>query len=187
MIDGRRVPRHEDLTGRRFGRWTVVKVVPKDHKKYNKHALYFCRCDCGTERIVAAIHLRSGNSQSCDCLRVERVSKRPFESLYNRLVRRNKNVTLSYEAFCTFTEHKNCHYCKTSIRWRVSGYNLDRKNNNLGYSLDNCVVCCGDCNRTKGDRYTYEEFMLLSPILRRIQKQRAAAGQAQPTTEEKAI
>lgn len=180
MIDKRRVPRHEDLTGKVFGRWTVVKSVPKDHVKYHKHALYFCVCTCGGKNIVSAIHLRSGNSRSCGCIRMEAVTKRPYESLYNRLVGHNNDVTLTYEEFCEFTKQKLCHYCSSTLVWNVSGrsssygYNLDRKNNLLGHSKENCVACCGNCNRTKGDRFTYEEFMLLSPVLKSIQEQREA-------------
>ena len=180
MIDRRCVPRHKDLTGKVFNRWTVIKSVPKNHEKYRKHALYFCTCTCGQSRIVSAIHLRSGRSKSCGCIRLETITKRPYESLYNRLVRRNDNVRITYEEFCEFTKCKTCHYCSAEIKWTTSGriaprggshgYYLDRKDNLLGYYKENCVVCCGNCNRTKGDRFTYEEFMLLSPALKTIQE-----------------
>ena len=35
-------------------------------------------------------------------------------------------------------------------------YNLDRKDNSIGYSKNNCVVCCSTCNYIKGDKFTYE-------------------------------
>ena len=59
---------HEALTGRRFGRWTVMSApirTPHSGIKYR------CRCDCGTERDVLARSLRSGASRSCGCLRRE--------------------------------------------------------------------------------------------------------------------
>jgi hypothetical protein len=182
MTDGRRVARHANLTGQVFSRWTVLGSVPKSYEKYHGHALYFCRCACGTEGIVAGIHLRGGRSKSCDCLRVDVLSKRPFESLHNRLLytasKRGQEVALTYEEYLAFTEQKSCHYCDAEIVWgklRTStGHNLDRKDNALGYSVENCVVCCGSCNRTKGDRYTYEEFMLIAPILKMIQEMRKA-------------
>ena len=77
--------------------------------------------------------------------------------------------------FVKFTCEKTCHYCGAELMWNAigrqhrGGTNLDRKNNALGYSVDNCVVCCGSCNRTKGDRYTYEEFLILSHGLRLVQ------------------
>ena len=35
---------------------------------------------------------------------------------------------------------------------------IDRKNNDMGYRLDNCVSCCTLCNRRKGGM-EYAEFI----------------------------
>lgn len=116
--------------------------------------------------------------------------RKPFEALYNILVteshrgHRDIPVLLSYEEFVKFTCEKTCHYCGSKLIWleRVNhdvskhvGTNLDRKDNTKGYSVENCVACCGECNLTKGDRYTYEEFMLLAPALKKIQRLRKKA------------
>jgi hypothetical protein len=55
-----------DLTGQRFGRWTAIRVGER-----NKHgqAMWTCRCDCGNERSIGMSRLRTGESQSCGCLR----------------------------------------------------------------------------------------------------------------------
>lgn len=45
------------LAGERFGRWTVIEVL-EGHSR-------LCRCDCGTERVVAAGSLCYGNTTSC--------------------------------------------------------------------------------------------------------------------------
>lgn len=58
------MPRFQDLTGRRFGRWLVVRLQPKEKGKDRK---YLCRCECGTEKVVAAQNLRNGKSSSCGC------------------------------------------------------------------------------------------------------------------------
>jgi len=52
----------QDLKGRRFGRWIVLK--PDSDKK--DHCT--CRCDCGTEKSVFRYDLLSGKSKSCGCL-----------------------------------------------------------------------------------------------------------------------
>src|ERR1039458_10772044 len=104
-MDGRNVKRHESLTGQVFSRWTVLNEIPKDHALHanNRHAMYFCRCICGKIKPVAAIHLRSGSSKSCDCLRVDILRKRKLESLYNRLVSHSSvKVNLTYEEFLCF-------------------------------------------------------------------------------------
>lgn len=57
-----------DLTGKRFGRLTVLKFVDTD--KYGK-SRYLCRCDCGNEKIVKREHLINGGTKSCGCLHKE--------------------------------------------------------------------------------------------------------------------
>ena len=58
----------EDLTGMKFGRWLVLK--PAEPKIYNgrTHRYWLCRCECGTERTVKELSLKSGKSQSCGCM-----------------------------------------------------------------------------------------------------------------------
>lgn len=57
---------HEDLTGRKFNRLTVVEKLPK----YKKERTYYrCICDCGNEKIVYCSDLKSGDVSSCGCYR----------------------------------------------------------------------------------------------------------------------
>lgn len=51
---------------------------------------------------------------------------------------------------------KFCHYCTKSVMLEAGG-SLDRINNDLGYSCDNVLVCCRDCNQLRGDRLTVKE------------------------------
>lgn len=55
-----------DLTNEVFGMLTLVRFVEK-----NKHgqAKWFCRCECGKEKIIAGYHLTQGKIKSCGCLR----------------------------------------------------------------------------------------------------------------------
>ena len=50
-----------------------------------------------------------------------------------------------------------CYYCG-GVSQRVAGeYNgIDRLDNELGYTLDNIVACCGTCNRMKFQMNEYE-------------------------------
>ena len=61
-----------DLTGKQFGRWTVISYIPGTKIKPSK---WLCRCSCGKEAKVPSDRLRSGRSQSCGCLHYETVSK----------------------------------------------------------------------------------------------------------------
>jgi len=52
------------LTGRRFGRWTVLGWSGRRHRSY---IVWVCRCDCGREADVHSTNLLKGHSQSCGC------------------------------------------------------------------------------------------------------------------------
>ena len=58
-----------DLTGRTFGRLTVIAEAPK-HRRGRVH--WRCRCTCGNEVVVDGTSLRRGATQSCGCLWAER-------------------------------------------------------------------------------------------------------------------
>lgn len=53
----------KDLTGKKFGRWTVLEIGTKK----NNHIRWLCKCDCGTIRLVVAESLVRGLSKSCGC------------------------------------------------------------------------------------------------------------------------
>ena len=61
----------KDLTGKKFGRLTVLKY----HATISRQAMWECKCDCGKTKIVRGSHLTSGSIQSCGCLRIESVRK----------------------------------------------------------------------------------------------------------------
>lgn len=61
-----------DLTGKRFGRLTVMEISEtKDWDIYWK-----CVCDCGNTTNVLSAKLRSGKTKSCGCLRTEKLVDR---------------------------------------------------------------------------------------------------------------
>lgn len=70
---------YEDLTGRRFGKWTVLKRIFRkpDGEKY-PIPMWLCRCDCGTEKMVAGGMLKRGASRSCGCNRKDHSRMKHF-------------------------------------------------------------------------------------------------------------
>lgn len=66
-----------DLSGRRFGRLTVVRLHGKKPNGYHAngtplHRLtWFCQCDCGATAVVAGRELRRGETKSCGCAKKE--------------------------------------------------------------------------------------------------------------------
>lgn len=75
--------RKEDLTGQRFGRWTVIGPAPTRYSKSGKtrSIMWKCRCECGTVKDVGARALKTGMSTSCGCLQKERVSAAVVDDL----------------------------------------------------------------------------------------------------------
>lgn len=62
-----------DLTGKRFGRLTVISR--SGHNKSGR-ITWKCRCDCGKEKIICGEHLRYGLTHSCGCLFLEGNNKK---------------------------------------------------------------------------------------------------------------
>lgn len=163
-----------------FGEWTVLD----DSEGTRSRSHWLCRCVCGTERRVLVRYLFEGRSKGCGCSRYKSLRKRPFEWLYNHLVldakRRSKFVGLTYEEFLEFTKKPTCHYCEAPLVWEPhlraisetrnarAIYNLDRKNNSLGYVKENLVECCGRCNAGKGGRFSYKEWVIMTAALRNV-------------------
>lgn len=63
-----------------------------------------------------------------------------------------------------------CQYCAGPLPPTGSG--LDRKDNAAGYTKGNVVPCCTDCNRTRGDRFSYAEMLELGVLIRTIKHRR---------------
>lgn len=61
-----------DLSGRTCGR---LKVLDRAGSNKRGHALWRCRCVCGTEILVRGSALNSGGTKSCGCAVIERASR----------------------------------------------------------------------------------------------------------------
>lgn len=66
----------KDLTGQKFGRWTVIERAA--NRKGN--TAWKCVCDCGTIRTVLGYNLTSGHSKSCGCIRDENRHKKAIHN-----------------------------------------------------------------------------------------------------------
>lgn len=162
-----------NLKGRRFGK---LKVIERTYKKKGD-AFWLCKCDCGNETIVSSSALRHGKIVSCKCVLRSCRKKKPFMWCFNLLKyhakKRNRSVKISYADFLTFTRQPACHYCNNPIEWlahfKRSGncrYNIDRKDSKKGYVKGNCVVCCWQCNSSKNNKFSYDDWYAMTKVLR---------------------
>lgn len=142
--------------GKRYTNLVITKEVEaRVTDSGNRYRMVECQCDCGKTTTIALGSIRSGNTQSCGCLRDRRVaethtkhglSKHPAYRAYNSMKRRvspDGNDPHRYVArgigICD--EWKND--MEAFVKWAEAsgckkGLELDRINNDLGYSPDNC-------------------------------------------------
>lgn len=55
-----------DLTGKRFGKLTVIRRYGYTKGKNRKYITWLCRCDCGNEVVRTSSHLKAGYESCCD-------------------------------------------------------------------------------------------------------------------------
>lgn len=142
-----------DLTGQRFGRWTVLTREGSDKQKA---ATWLCRCDCGKEQIVRGYALRYGHTKSCGCLPSEQVAKRNWKHGGSRtkLYRvwdgmKKRCINLNEPAYKNYGG-RGISVCDEWVRsfesfrdWGLShgyrdGLSIDRVNNDGDYCPENC-------------------------------------------------
>lgn len=59
-----------NLIGNTFGRLTVEARIASN--KYGQ-AMWLCRCKCGKEARTTTARLNRGHTQSCGCIKTERI------------------------------------------------------------------------------------------------------------------
>lgn len=147
-----------DLTGLKFGRWTVIKKVESRKRNDGKtESQYLCRCDCGNEKIIAGKCLSDGSSKSCGCYRSEFQSKRmqshgmsntriyhEWDSMKNRCFNKRPGTeSWNGKGIKVCEEWMGKTGFKNFYKWAINnGYSdqltLDRIDNNKDYSPENC-------------------------------------------------
>lgn len=146
---------YQDLTGKRFNRLTVIKLQERtDRRRY----MWLCKCDCGNEIVVSSDHLKSNHTRSCGCWNKDRIKKLNYKNGLS-----NTKLHYAYHNMCNRCMRKNNyeykHYGGRGVvicdewlgkngflnfsNWALSngyeeGLQIDRIDNNKGYSPDNC-------------------------------------------------
>ncbi len=84
----RLAPNVIDLTGKRFGKWLVLRRADRKNAA-DVRAYWECQCACGTRRTVVGGSLQVGTSKSCGCIQ-KYDNLRGYKGLYISYWRRLK-------------------------------------------------------------------------------------------------
>ena len=139
-----------DLTGKRFGKLTVIERTQNDLSYGSK---WLCRCDCGNTVVVLSNNLRRGNTRSCGCLKLDLQTKhgkwgskvyKAWDNMRERCVSSAPRYEKYYgargisvcdewmESFDAFYE-----YVSALPHFGENGRSLDRINNDGNYEPGN--------------------------------------------------
>lgn len=145
--------KRNDLVGQTFGRLTVTGIFGFCKKK---NVLWQCKCSCGGEAIAYAYDLKAGKVVSCKCKAKEGLhtthgyarggrKRSKTYSLWAAMVQRctnpNDSAYVHYGARGIFVDErwKSFLLFLEDMGEAPEGMSLERKDNNKGYSKDNCV------------------------------------------------
>lgn len=166
-----------DLTGMKFGKWTVIELTDKGNRKETR---WLCKCDCGKIKSVDSACLRNGKTKSCGCSSGQYKSQNStkIKNANQRLCRifyemRDRCLNSNLKCYKNYGGRgiKVCDEWLDKKNGRVNFYNwamkngyrddltLDRINNNGNYEPSNCrwVTRKEQQNNRRNNRYiTYK-------------------------------
>lgn len=148
----------KDEVGNVYGKLTVTHHNENKDCPPDKRAHWECSCECGNTVVVSGSSLRGGKTLSCGCYHKQRIqeshtlhgmSKSPIYKVWSKMQQRCNNVLdrgynnyggrgitvcdrwsePSPKGFLNFLE---------DMGEIPDGMTLDRQDNNLGYSKENC-------------------------------------------------
>lgn len=150
-----------DLTGKQFGRWTVISFA----EKRGKHPYWLCECLCGNQGVIAATNLTRGLSRSCGCLNSEvTATKNRANAIHGQSGNgsNGKRATAEYEAWSKMLRRCRNDFDRSYANYGGRGisvcerwlsfenfyadmgprpskqHSLDRVDNDGNYEPDNC-------------------------------------------------
>ena len=145
------IMRKIDLTGKRFGRWVVIK---ENGRSKRGGVLWECICDCGKIVTVHGGNLKNATTRSCGCFAKEQakiahtthgMKGTPVYTTWTLMNNRCINVNDEHYKYYGERGIKVCEKWRNSFENffedmgdRPIGKTIERIDNNLGYFKENC-------------------------------------------------
>lgn len=158
-----------NLLGQRVGKLKIVECIGSGSRKKK---IWRCVCDCGNITLQETSNLTSGRVIGCgkcrsnignqygtfDLTTYDSAFKIVYRTVRLTAKQRGLEFGLTEEQVYKINQ-RPCAYCGDSphsvskVRNRFGKsyiYNgIDRVDNNVGYTYENCVACCEWCNKSK--------------------------------------
>jgi len=135
--------------GQKFGALKVLEIIPRGAGSSRRIA---CLCDCGKNYEVNADRLFHGLTTKCySCANpkwfpgIESHIRAQYVNYRGGAARRGYDYQLTMDEFREIYL-SDCFYCGIS-----PAKGIDRRDNSIGYLVENCVPCCKHCNLAKRD------------------------------------
>jgi len=152
MIENINLRKRQDLTGKQFGRLTVIEA--SQNKTAARGMIWLCKCDCGTIKEIAARSLITGMTVSCGCYNKEVILAKntkhgyhgtPTYKSWDKMIQRCSNPkSEGYELYggrgiTVCDEWKDFANFISDMGERPSNlHSIDRIDTNGNYKKENC-------------------------------------------------
>lgn len=148
-----------NLSGRKFSRLTAIRPVGQDRAGYY---IWLCICTCGNQKKINGNALRAGTTKSCGCLR------RPHGASHSRTYFKWRSMRRRcYDKKAREWKWYGARGIRVCSRWKdfknflkdmgnaPPGMELERCNNNRGYSPGNCrwATRKEQCRNTRANKF----------------------------------
>lgn len=162
-----RKPRNPVQVGERFGRLLVTHHAGSD----GRNAIFKCLCDCGATSVLPGARLRFGNTTSCGCYRREieviagvthGLSRAPEYRIWWDMKRRCRDPRqIGFKNYggrgITVCDRWNdfANFYQDMGPRPTPKHSIERKNNDRGYTPENCTWATHkeQANNTRRNRY----------------------------------
>jgi hypothetical protein len=152
---------------------TSYRYIEEDIERSTSNHRYFkVQCSCNTIISIRTDNLKGMCRKCTNKKRRESLTQKNKESLIKSILNsykrnalaRGYNFELSDTAFTNLI-FSNCYYCGVKPENKITRGNksmyyngIDRKINDLNYTEDNSVSCCGKCNVMK-NKWSHDDFV----------------------------